>query len=419
MRVLRERSTITSLILYVAAAGTALVGWTVRSGAETKPENDAAAKDSTVDKAAEPTKPDDPGKTSWASFRNGLLQQGVAGSKLPDKLELLWKKKTQDGVVTTAAIVGDHVYVPALSGKLYCLDRKTGKEIWTYRSIENPDPNVFAPGFKAAPSVTADTVYTGDEDGVLHAVDRKTGKKRWTFKTGAEIAGGAAVLGEKIIIGSYDSFLYCLKAKDGSLLWKFQTMNRINCAPAIAGDYTFVAGCDEHLRVINIKTGKQKADIPLNSYLIASPAVMGDMLYVGTYKSEVVAVDWKKEKIVWRYKDPLRDRPYHASAAITDKYVVVGGHDKRLHCINRANGAGLWTFDTRAQISSSPVIVGDRVFFGSDDRNIYGVRLSDGKQLWKFNAGHAVTAGPAVGENVLVVGAADSGGHIYCFGKKE
>ena len=64
------------------------------------------------------------------------------------------------------------------------------------------------------------------------------------------------------------------------------------------------------------------------------------------------------------------------------------------------------------------MIVGDRVFFGSDDRNLYEVRLKDGKQLWKFNAGQSVTAGPAVGENVLVIAAADAGGQIYCFGKK-
>lgn len=357
-----------------------------------------------------------PTKTSWSSFRNGHAQLGIAGSELPDKLELLWKKKTVDGVVATAAIVGEFVYVPALSGKLFCYDRKTGKELWQYRSVA--DPNEFAPGMVSAPTVTADTVYVGDEDGVLHAVDRATGKKRWEFRTGAKIPGGAQVVGDKLIFGSHDSYLYCLDAKTGKMQWRFQTMDRINCAPAIVGDYTFVAGCDEHLRVINIKTQKQKSDIPLMSYLIASPAVKGDILYVGTYKAEVLAINWKTDKIIWRYKDPTRDRPYHASAAVTDKYVVVGSHDKRLHCINREDGSGVWTFSTKAQISSSPVIAGNRVFFGSDDRNIYAVNLSDGKQAWKFNAGSAVTAGPAVGEGVLVVGGADAGGYIYCFGKK-
>ena len=42
-----------------------------------------------------------PGKNDWPSFRNGDLQQGIAGSELPDKLELLWKIEVIDGVVAT------------------------------------------------------------------------------------------------------------------------------------------------------------------------------------------------------------------------------------------------------------------------------------------------------------------------------
>ena len=39
--------------------------------------------------------PQPPGETSWASFRNGNEQRGVAGSSLPEQLELLWEYKTE------------------------------------------------------------------------------------------------------------------------------------------------------------------------------------------------------------------------------------------------------------------------------------------------------------------------------------
>ncbi len=359
-----------------------------------------------------------PSKTSWATFRNGDRQLGVAGGTLPEKLELLWKFPTQDGVVAASAIVGDQVYVPALEGKLFCLDRKTGKLIWSYRSIESTNPDDFAPGFKSAPTVTADTIYIGDEDGLLHAVHRTTGKKKWIFQTDGEIAGSAMIYNERVIFGSHDSFLYCLNKSDGSVVWKYQTEDRINCSPAIVDKYTFVAGCDAHLRVIDIENGIQERDIDLESYLIASPAVIDDILYVGTHDGEVLSVNWKKGTIDWRYRDPKRERPYHASAAVTEKYVVVGGQDKQLHCIDRKTGERVWVFEARSQINSSPVIVGKRIFFGSNDRNIYGVQLSSGKEIWKYNASSGVSASPAVGEGVLVIGAEDSGGRVFCFGEK-
>lgn len=169
-----------------------------------------------------------PSKTSWSSFRNGEQQRGVAGSKLPDQLELLWTYDTEFGVSGTACIVGDHIYVPTIDGLLLCLNRDTGSLIWKYRSIESDDPKAFAPGFKAAPLITDQFALVGDEDGVFHSVNRMTGMKVWSFASEAEIAGGANLSGDKVIFGSHDSHLYCLNLSDGKLNWKFQTQDRVN-----------------------------------------------------------------------------------------------------------------------------------------------------------------------------------------------
>ncbi|MEX0715482.1 MAG: PQQ-binding-like beta-propeller repeat protein [Planctomycetaceae bacterium] len=357
--------------------------------------------------------------SSWPSFRNGHLQTGVATSELPEQLELLWQVETEHGVAATAAVVGEHVYVGTIGGDLLCLDRRSGKEVWKYRSIEDDDPNAFAPAFKAAPLATIDSVYLGDEDGFFHAVDRATGRRRWMFETEGEVAGCASIVEGKLLFGSHDTHLYCLDAATGKLLWKFQTQDRVNCSTAIVENYTFVAGCDAHLRVIDIAEGKEVSDIDLGSYLIASPAVVGNMLYVGNYGGEVLGVDWKNEKIVWRYKQPDEEFAYHASCAVIGDKVLVGCRDKNLHCIDRLSGESIWKFATKAQIDSSPVVVGNRVFFGSNDRNLYAVSLADGKELWKHDAGRSVTASPAVGEGVLVIGAEGSRGNIFCFGTKD
>ena len=359
-----------------------------------------------------------PGPTRWASFRHDPLQQGVAGCKFPDKWKQLWKYPAADGVASTAAIVGDHVYCGMLSGDAVCLERLTGKLAWTYRSIAEPDPKVFAPGFKSSPTVTEDSVYLGDEDGVFHAIDRATGKQRWTFTTMAEIVSSAAIDGDHVLFGSYDSFLYCLDAKTGAEVWKFQTQDRVNCTPAIAEGFTFVAGCDEHLRVINLKDGMQHADIPLQTYLIASPAVIGDKLYVGTHNGEVLEVDWKLQQITWRYTSNAQNsRPIHGSAAITKEVVVVGGQDKKVRCVDRANGKEIWSFETRGIVDSSPVIVGDKVFVGAHDGHLYALSLATGELLWKEQLGRRITAGPAIGEEVLVVGTEMNDGFLFCYGK--
>lgn len=356
------------------------------------------------------------GPESWPSFRNGNELRGIARSKLPEKLDVLWKVPVQDGVSGTAAIVGERVYLGTIGGELICFDRKTGHRIWTYFSAEKKKAGDFIPGFQSSATVFGDLVLLGDEDGVFHAVDRATGQGRWKYQTQAEIIASAAVSGDRIVVGSYDATLYCLKP-DGTEHWKFETQDRINGSPAIAGKLTFVTGCDRHLRAINIETGAEAFDMPLDRYLIASPAVVENMLYVGTHEGEVLAIDVTKQQIVWTWKDKTSENPFHSSAAVTDELVLVGGQDKQLHALRRKDGSEAWSFATRGQVNSSPVVVGERVFVGSSDGSLYEVGL-DGQQRWKMKLGRSVTASPAVGEGCLVIGAEGTDGEVFCFGSK-
>ncbi len=359
------------------------------------------------------------GETAWASFRNGNQLRGIATSPLPEKLELLWKVPVDDGVTATAAIVGDHVFAATYGGELICLERKTGKRIWTYFSEEKKKPTSFIPGFQASPTVTGELVLIGDEYGVFHAVDRTTGKMRWKHETMAEIICSAAIVKDRIIFGSYDQTLYCL-GFDGTEHWKRETGDRINGSPAIAGNITFVTGCDQHLRAVNIETGEEEFDLELGHFMIASPCVDKYMLYVGTHESDFLAINLETQEVVWRFKDEAREFPIHSSAALTDDLVIFGGQDKLVHCLERKTGKEIWKFATRGQVNSSPVVVGgNRVFVGSNDGYVYEVSLNDGKQRWKAKLGRSVSASPAVGEGCLVIGAEGSEGEIHCFGAKR
>lgn len=364
----------------------------------------------------------------WPNFRNGPDLRGLAGSTLPDNLQLLWELQTHDGVTSTAAIADGRVWVAELSGFIRCLDLRSGEEIWRYRTIENQDPEEFAPGFNAPVTLSDSGVFVGDEEGTLHALERDSGRPLWKpFDTDGEIKGGATILtpdpttgAPRLLFGSHDGNLYCLNAATGEKLWQFDTRGPVNGSQAIHGNHTFVSGCDQPvLRVVDIDTGAQHAEVSLDgSLLIASPALVGDVLYFGTPDGEVIALDWVKKQRVWTYGDPSRKQEIHSSPAVTDQLVLIGSRDKRLHAIDRLTGQAVWTFETRGPIDSSPVVVGERIFFGSADRNVYAVDFT-GKEVWKHNAGRRISASPAVGEGHLVLGCEGAEGRILCFGAMQ
>ena len=224
------------------------------------------------------------------------------------------------------------------------------------------------------------------------------------------------MIGDKVVFGSYDAFAYCLSTSNGSLLWKFETAGRVHASPAVADDTVIVAGCDEYIHLLKLTDGTETAKVPMGSVTGASPAILADKVFVGTYGQDVLSVDWKAGKIVWRFRDEDRQFPILASAAVTDKILVVGGRDKRLRGFDPATGKVLWTFAARGKIDSSPVIVGDRVFVGSTDGHLYAVRPSDGLESWRFESGAPISASPAIVNGALVIGNED--GVIYCLGAR-
>jgi outer membrane protein assembly factor BamB len=346
----------------------------------------------------------------WPLFRGNPLQTGVAASGLPDALEVRWKFKakdsSEDSIEATAAIVNGIVYYGSMDGHLYALSLATGKEKWRYKA---------AP-IKAAPSVHGAAVYVGDTDGIFHCVERATGKKRWTFETAGEISSCPNFANDMPLFGSGDETLYCL-SEEGKPQWKFKVPGGpVLASPAVVGERTFVSGCDSTLHVIDIANGKELSSVQLDAQTGATPAVVGDQLYVGTMGNQVLAIDWKKGEVIWKFESEKNPRPFLASAAVTDNLVIAASQDKQIHALDRKTGKEVWHFATGGKVDSSPVVVGRRVFVGSQDGNLYVLDLAKGTELKRFNLGAPITASPAVAENCLVIGTQD--GVLYCFGKK-
>jgi outer membrane protein assembly factor BamB len=343
----------------------------------------------------------------WPLFRGDSLQTGVSKEKLPDKLEILWKFATKEAIESTAAIAGGMVYVGSYDEHLYAIDLVSGKEKWKFK----------AGPIKAAVSYKDGNVYAGNIDGDFHCFEAATGKKRWTFKTDGEISSGANFNGDNVLFGSGDEHLYCV-SKDGKEVWKYKVPGGpVMGSPALAGERTFAAGCDSVLHVLDVVKGKEVGKVEIGSPVGASAAVVGDRLYVGTMSSnEVLAIDWQKPAIIWKFQAPKLPNAFVASVAATDNLIITGSKDKRVWAIDRKTGKEAWSFPTEKQVTSSPVVVGQRVFAGSLDGKLYVLDLAKGTLLQKLDLGGPISASPAVGSGCLVIGTEK--GLVYCFGAK-
>lgn len=346
---------------------------------------------------------------AWSQFRGNIHRTGRSAADVPEQLELLWSYDAGFSIDSSAAIVDGVVYMTALPGLVAALDLDDGSIRW--QRDFGDDADRFG---ESSPTVIDGVVYVGDLLGVLHAFDAATGETLWTFETQAEIKSSPAVFGDVVLASSYDEHLYALVRETGELQWKFQSMGPLHSTPGREGDLVFVTGCDAILRGIDLESGTEKLHMESGAYTAASPALVDGIAYYGTFNNEVLAVDLRNQKYLWRYEHPRRHFPFYSSAAVADGKVVVGGRDKMIHAIDQKTGEAVWTFRTGARVESSPVIAASRVFVGSADGRFYVLDLQSGEKLWEFEAGGPIVASPAIVSGHVVIGTQD--GILYAFG---
>ncbi|MFH1717186.1 MAG: PQQ-binding-like beta-propeller repeat protein [Planctomycetota bacterium] len=62
--------------------------------------------------------------------------------------------------------------------------------------------------------------FASSADDKVYALDAKTGRELWTFFTEGPVRLAPSVADNKVYVGSDDGYAYCLSAADGSLQWK-------------------------------------------------------------------------------------------------------------------------------------------------------------------------------------------------------
>src|SRR4029079_7196792 len=145
-----------------------------------------------------------------------------------------------------------------------------------------------------------------------------------------------------------------------------------------------VPGAELLRRGLRVSDGRQLFTLSSGAYTGASPAISNGRAFYGTYENEVLAVDLKTHRIVWRYRHPQRNFPFYSSAALSGGRVFVGGRDKLMHALDARTGKNVWSCQTGARIDSSPVVASGRVYVGSNDGKLYVFDAATGASVQQF-----------------------------------
>jgi outer membrane protein assembly factor BamB len=282
-----------------------------------------------------------------------------------------------------ALIDSDHetAYV-AYNTFVYAVNLANGTEKWRYPDKADSKITFFAP-----PALTQDgQLLAASYDHKLYSLNPEgSPTPNWVFDGSQDryIAGPLAS-GEDIFAPSSDNFLYALDLS-GNQRWKFETGHALWATPATDGKLVFQPSMDHHLYAIDIQSGETawKTD-DLGGAVVAKPTLSPNgVLYVGTFSSEVLALDAGNGQIIWN----ATAKGWVWSQILLDgDTLYFGDLDGYVFALNAADGSVRWQvqLDTSANraISGTPAIIGDTLYVAAKIGNLYALDVTNGNVRW-------------------------------------
>lgn len=325
----------------------------------------------------------------------GVSQHNMCSCSVTSAGDLLF-------VNTSNGVDEGHAVLPNPSAPAFlCLDKNTGKVLWTDNS---PGANV------------------------LHG--------QWSSPTYVAIDGVPQVL-----FGAGDGWLYSFRGEatpDGKpeLLWKFDcnpkeskyalqraTRNHIIGTPVIYNGLVYIGVGEDpehgegagHLWCIDpTKRGDVSPELAFNVKDLKHPIPHKRIQAVNPEEGEVARPN-PNSAAVWHYVGEDTDgdgklefeETMHrtcGTVAIKDDILYVADFSGLFHCLDANTGKPYWTHDMLAAAWGSPLIVDGKVYIGDEDGDI--TVLKHGKELEiisEINMGNSVYSTPVVANGVLYI----------------
>jgi len=353
-------------------------------------------------------------------FRHDASHSGYSTSQGPTTNHTLWAFPIVPSgrADSSPAIVDDRVYIgcnlhagPHMSC-FYCLDAKTGTQIWDFP--------IDAWLMRSSPAVADSRVYFGSSDGELYCLSATTGVQIWKRTLGGTLTS-PAVAGGRVYITDHDGWLHCLASSTGATLWDYEIGLPHSSDPTVADGRVYFGAWDKNVYCFDAITGAKLWNRTLpssdpNGNPASSPAVVDGRVYIGAFRTledNFFCLDAEDGTIIW---SRFLNDPVHASPAVAGGRVYITDEMFGFYCFDALDGHTIWSRFLSGPayedcyFHSTPAVAQDRIYVTSM-RYVNCLDASTGSTVWKYRADSTFST-PAVADGVVYIGSRDN---IYAF----
>jgi serine/threonine protein kinase len=190
--------------------------------------------------------------------------------------------------------------------------------------------------------------------------------------------------------------------------WKFKTEDEIRCTPTFIKDLVFVGSYDSNVWALNLANGELVWKYATKAGIASAPVIdeTNRLVMFGSEDSSFYALDYRSGRTSWTHTTKDRVR---GTARVEHGHVFFGSDDGKIYALGAANGRVLWSYDTMAPVRGRPYITNDLVILGSESGEVFALSLS-GARKWSYRTRRGVNSSPYVDmkEGICYIGSSDN-----------
>jgi len=383
----------------------------------------------------------EPDKTNYPFFR-GQDSRGIAGgSGYPTEWNaetgknIGWKIEVPKNGKSSPVIWDDKLFITGAEDsacELYCIDKKTGKILWTGSASNIEGEPTKLPEMDQEAGLAVSTIATDGKvvcavfaNGNLICFDLD-GKKKWAKNIGVPESSygyvSSLLIYNNLLLVQFDSntkiSLMGFDTETGDLKWDTPRKGRpVWSSPVLAyfdGKPQLIINGNPNVTGYDPITGKELWAVECMSGDVApSVAVNSTMVYAVTDYAKLVAIKPSTSaSIIW---EDNTFTPDASSPVANDKFLFVATGTGDIACYNSAKGDTLWSHYFTDQFYASPIIADDMVYL-LDRSGVMHIIKADSKfQLISEAAlGEGADCTPAFSDKKIYIRGKKN---LYCISK--
>lgn len=276
----------------------------------------------------------------------------------------LWRHGVRGTVAGGPLIAGTRVFVATQAvpdGRVYALDLRTGKALWTVRTAGVTAPLALADSLVIAVTDTGDVL----------ALSAATGVQRWKRALGRATRATPVPTADGIVVATLGDSLFLLDATTGALRADIATPGTVLSAPAYDGRRLVFGTTAGHLLGVSLPTLAVAWDRSVEDAVYGAVALQSDTAIALTAGGTLWYVPLDAPDAARRVALAV---PSTAGPTPIADGVLVAGLSGEVLLVNGANGAVRWRLQRRAPIEEPPLVRDGQLFLVSGGGTVEALR---------------------------------------------